>query len=239
MAKDPAFLFYPNDYIGGTMGMTFEEKGAYMELLMLQFNRGHMTSHMIGQTIGQLWDNIKDKFEVDEKGAYYNARLDLEKEKRAKYTASRRNNKKGVNQHNKKRGHMTSHTVGRMENENEIVNENKDEKENVKNAQVEIWPTYDDFWTKYPLKKDKKRARPSWDRLTQKEKEAAVNYLDDYITECEHNGTPFRMPSTYLNNETWENEIKFNTNTNKKTTNHGHTANELAIAFKKGMSNVG
>jgi len=38
MAKDPAFLFYPNDYIGGTMGMTFEEKGAYIELLMLQFN---------------------------------------------------------------------------------------------------------------------------------------------------------------------------------------------------------
>jgi len=26
MSKDPAFLFYPNDYIGGTMGMTFEEK---------------------------------------------------------------------------------------------------------------------------------------------------------------------------------------------------------------------
>jgi hypothetical protein len=48
MSKDPAFLFYPNDYIGGTMGMTFEEKGAYMELLMLQFNRGHMTTHMIG-----------------------------------------------------------------------------------------------------------------------------------------------------------------------------------------------
>ena len=46
MAKDPAFLFYPNDWLGGTMGMTFEEKGAYMELLMMQFNRGHMTSHM-------------------------------------------------------------------------------------------------------------------------------------------------------------------------------------------------
>jgi uncharacterized protein YdaU (DUF1376 family) len=53
MAKDPAFLFYPNDWIGGTMGMTFEEKGAYMEILMMQFNRGHMTSHMVGQTVGQ------------------------------------------------------------------------------------------------------------------------------------------------------------------------------------------
>jgi uncharacterized protein YdaU (DUF1376 family) len=39
MAKDPAFLFYPTDWLGGTMGMTFEQKGAYMNFLMLQFNK--------------------------------------------------------------------------------------------------------------------------------------------------------------------------------------------------------
>lgn len=121
MAKDPAFLFYPNDYIGGTMGLTFEEKGAYMELLMMQFNRGHMTSRMIGQTIGKLWDNIKDKFQVDDKGLFYNPRLEEEQIKRKRFTDSRSNNKKGTNQHSKKRGHMTSH----MEDENE--NEDKDE----------------------------------------------------------------------------------------------------------------
>ena len=70
MAKDPPFLFYPNDWIGGTMGMTFEEKGAYMELLMAQFNRGHMTTHMIGQIVGQHWDTIQDKFVQDDKGLY-------------------------------------------------------------------------------------------------------------------------------------------------------------------------
>ena len=126
MAKDPAFLFYPNDYIGGTMGMTFEEKGAYMELLMMQFNRGHMTSHMIGQTVGQLWDKLQDKFIKDEKGLWYNKRLDEEKEKRKRFTASRKNNLKGVNQYTKKdpleSGHMTSH----MENENVNKDINKD-----------------------------------------------------------------------------------------------------------------
>ncbi len=123
MAKDPAFLFYPNDYIGGTMGMTFEEKGAYIELLMLQFNRGHMTSHMIGRTVGQIWDNIKDKFVEDENGLFYNERLELEQNKRKSYSESRRNNKKGINQYTKKEekkvGHMTSHM------ENEDVNENR------------------------------------------------------------------------------------------------------------------
>jgi uncharacterized protein YdaU (DUF1376 family) len=128
MSKDPAFLFYPNDYIGGTMGMTFEEKGAYIELLMLQFNRGHMTSHMIGQTIGQIWDKVKDKFIQDDNGLYYNVRLEYEQNKRKEYTASRRNNKDGINQYTKKEkksGHMTSH----MENENVIVN--KEEKNNI------------------------------------------------------------------------------------------------------------
>lgn len=36
MTKSPAFLFYPGDWLGGTLGMTLEEKGAYMELLILQ-----------------------------------------------------------------------------------------------------------------------------------------------------------------------------------------------------------
>lgn len=125
MAKDPAFLFYPNDYIGGTMGMTFEEKGAYIELLMLQFNRGHMTTHMIGQCVGQIWDKIKSKFIQDENGLWYNERLDLEKSRRSQYTKSRNNNRGGKNQYSKsiEVGHMTTHMTGHMENENENVNE--------------------------------------------------------------------------------------------------------------------
>ena len=131
MAKDPAFLFYPNDYIGGTMGWSFEEKGAYMEILMMQFNRGHMTEHMIGHIVGQLWDKLKDKFEVDDKGLYFNVRLEEEKTKRQRFTNSRKNNLSGVNQHTKKEenniGHMSNHMED--ENVNVIINKNKDKKE--------------------------------------------------------------------------------------------------------------
>lgn len=130
MAKDPAFLFYPNDYLGGTLGLTFEEKGAYIELLMMQFNRGHMTKdmicHMLGQRVDIIWSKIAEKFKIDENGCYYNVRLEEEQLKRAKFTESRRNNVKGTNQHTKKdeikpkktpkkeSGHMTKH----MEDEN-------------------------------------------------------------------------------------------------------------------------
>lgn len=122
MAKDPAFLFYPNDYIGGTMGMTFEEKGAYIELLMCQFNRGHMTSHMCGQVVGRIWDAIKHKFEIDEQGLYYNVRLDIEIGKRKAYTESRKNNINGKNQYSKKEGHMDGHMTSHMEDINKDIN---------------------------------------------------------------------------------------------------------------------
>lgn len=128
MSKDPAFLFYPNDYIGGTMGMTFEEKGAYIDLLMLQFNRGHMTSRMVGQVLGQLEAEtrglILTKFLVDEEGCYYNERLEIEIEKRKNYIISRNNNLLGKNQHKNKGGHTGGHMTSHTENENE--NENRD-----------------------------------------------------------------------------------------------------------------
>lgn len=139
MAKDPAFLFYPGDYIAGTMHLDFICKGAYMDLLMLQFNRGHMTldmiKHMLGGMYAQIWGQIEDKFSVEESEGikyYYNERLRLEKSKRQKFVESRTNNKKGSNQHSKKetkssekkKGHMSNH----MEDEN--INENRSIKEN-------------------------------------------------------------------------------------------------------------
>jgi len=193
MAKDPAFLFYPNDYIGGTMGMTFEEKGAYIEILMLQFNRGHMTSHMIGQLVGQLWESIKCKFVQDEEGLWYNIRLDQEKDKRMSFTQSRRNNIKGLNQHTI--GHMTSH----MENENEDVNRNINK--------VKIVDTqFEEFWDLYDYKKSRDKAEKAWKTLNQEEKALALQHAPVYAQ-----STPdkqFRKhPTTYLNNKSFNDEI--------------------------------
>jgi uncharacterized protein YdaU (DUF1376 family) len=125
MAKDPAFLFYPGDYVSGTMGMTFEEKGAYMDLLMLQFNRGHMNTHMIQHTVGHLWEQVKCKFIQDNEGLWYNVRLDVEKDKRKTFTESRRNNIKPKNktiENTSYEIHMNSHMDSHMENVNEDIN---------------------------------------------------------------------------------------------------------------------
>lgn len=92
MAKDPAVLWYPNDWLGGTMGMTLEEKGAYHELLMLQFNRGHMPLKFITQTVGDVWEYIKFKFETDEQGLYFNERFDYEIQKRQAHCLKQKEN---------------------------------------------------------------------------------------------------------------------------------------------------
>lgn len=90
MSKDPAFLFYPNDYLGGTMGMTFEMKGAYIDLLIFQFNNHHFTEAQAKAIVGTLWEGIKHKFTQEGGEYYYNERLRTEKEKRQNYTESRR-----------------------------------------------------------------------------------------------------------------------------------------------------
>ncbi len=106
-----------------------------------------MTEHMIRHTVGQLWDKILVKFRQDEKGLWFNERLELEKERRKTYVKSRNNNKNGTNQYTKNSGHMGGHTTGRMENENEsndrigVKGERKEEIgiEVVKVAAREAW----------------------------------------------------------------------------------------------------
>lgn len=95
MPKDPAFLFYPNDYVGGTMTMSFIQKGAYVDLLILQFNKGPFTKSDIKNILrGQfekIWPALEDKF-IHEEGKYYNQRLKNEIEKRKAHSLKQKEN---------------------------------------------------------------------------------------------------------------------------------------------------
>ena len=93
MAKDFAFMFYPGNWLGGTMGMSFEQKRCYLELLVMQFNTGKFTESEAKQLLSicfdHAWPTLKRKFNTD--GTYYwNERLQVEMEKRLKYIESRR-----------------------------------------------------------------------------------------------------------------------------------------------------
>tara|TARA_R110000868_G_scaffold106444_3_gene291932 strand:- start:1021 stop:1788 length:768 start_codon:yes stop_codon:yes gene_type:complete len=142
MAKDPAFLFYPGDWNLGTMHLTILEKGCYLELLVLQFAKGKFTEaqakHMLNGSFEVAWANIKDKFSTDGK-FFWNERLRIEKEKRQKFTESRRINALSPKNIKKDDEHMDKHMHKHMENEN--ININKDESIVLKGGVGENWNT--------------------------------------------------------------------------------------------------
>jgi len=124
MAKDPAFLFYSQDFYMGTIDLSAEQVGQYIRLLCLQHAKGRLTKSLMISTMGGRWDSeIADKFIADENHRYYNERLEVEISKRRTFTESRRRNLRPQSSHMDT--HMDAHMERHMENENEI--ENKDE----------------------------------------------------------------------------------------------------------------
>ena len=99
MAKDPAFLFYPGDWLTGTMILSRHHKGCYMDLLVAQFNNGPLSLEMIKTVLGQdqaAWTVLSGKFREDPQGNFFNERLAAEIEKRKGFIDSRKwNGKRG------------------------------------------------------------------------------------------------------------------------------------------------
>ena len=95
MSKDPAFLFYPSDFLSGTMFFTDEQTGKYIRLLCAQHQHGSLTEEQM-MFISKSYDkSIWSKFDKDDEGKFFQHRLKEEIEKRKKYCESRGNNKRG------------------------------------------------------------------------------------------------------------------------------------------------
>lgn len=119
MGKDPAFLFYPNDFAAGTMLLNRHQIGCYIHLLIAQFNNGPLTLEEVKQILKEdfpQWKNLSNKFSSMD-GRYYNQRLYDEMTKRSKFTASRRSNASSIPS-------LAQATAEHMEDRNE--NRNKD-----------------------------------------------------------------------------------------------------------------
>lgn len=126
MAKDPAFLFYSNDFTIGTQFFTDEQVGQYMRLLLAQHQHGHLTEKQVIFICKSYDFDILSKFIKDENGLYFNERLESEILRRKSYSESRGNNKKGKNKtidNDLKDKKGVKSYDNHMETENEIENE--------------------------------------------------------------------------------------------------------------------
>ena len=92
MAKDPAVLFYTNDFLSGTYTMTDEQVGKYIRLLCLQHQKQFLSEKDMLKICGTYDLDIYSKFEQDEQG-FYNKRMREEALRRSKYSESRKNNR--------------------------------------------------------------------------------------------------------------------------------------------------
>ena len=143
MAKDPAFLFYYQDFLVGVDHMTDEQIGQYMKCLCHQANRGSIRSNHM-KNICKTHDNymiVSEKFKEGENGDLVNQRLSNEVIKRKNYAESRRNNRSTVKTY-----------VKHMEDEN--IGEDESGKKKKKLKKFDFEP----IWAMYPNKLGKKEA---------------------------------------------------------------------------------
>ena len=131
--KDPAFLFYFNDFMADISLMDLTESGAYIQILCHQAKDGHLSLKKLQvicktETISDL---ILSRLEIDVNGNYFNAELDENIRKRKEYSASRRANfnktKKGMTNHMlcPQDTHMDDHMINININTNKAKNGKK------------------------------------------------------------------------------------------------------------------
>lgn len=84
--KDPAFLFYPKDFLTGCSDLTMEERGQYITMLCIQHQKGHISSKWLSINLPNASSDVLSKFVPNEEGNLINIRLDVEIEKRSKHT---------------------------------------------------------------------------------------------------------------------------------------------------------
>ena len=192
MAKDPAVLFYTSDFLSGTFTMDDSQVGQYIRLLCLQHQKGKLTQKDM-LSICKAYDvEIWDKFKVED-GLYYNERMLNETVRRQKFSESRRNNAKSPKKESTSKAYA-KHMETETENRTITINEN-------------INIDFEWFWNHYDKKVgDKQKLKKKWHKLTDEERQNAMNYLDLYKQSVPDK--QFRKnPETFLNNKSWNDEI--------------------------------
>jgi hypothetical protein len=161
MSKDPAFLFYPSDFLSGTMLMTDEQVGRYMRVICYEHQNGHISEEDMLKICKTYDKDIFKHFKTDKNGLYYNIRLEEEIERRSAYSASRSANRKTKQpSHVKHMNKICKTYVKHMEDE--TITENEDE--NITND-ISYEKTFAEFWKAYPKKTKPMQAERFWSTL--------------------------------------------------------------------------
>jgi uncharacterized protein YdaU (DUF1376 family) len=226
MSKDPAVLFYTSDFLSGTFTMTNEQVGMYIRLLCLQHQKGKLTEKDM-LSICRAYDiDIWSKFK-NEDGAFYNERMYNETVRRQKFSESRRNNAKSPKNESTSKAYA-KHMETETENETITINRTK--------AKIEILdPKFEEWWIWYDYKVSKDKAKKSWNKLNEQEKDLALQSVQAYVISTPDKS--FRKhPTTYLNQKSFNDEIITRNTTSQSRVSPKVTAWESLQAVAKQSS---
>lgn len=234
MNNDPALLLYTKDMLTEMANLTMEERGMFSTLIYLQHQLGSLSQKVITIQCGSnLSQDLMDKFVKNEEGNFFNEMVSGWINKRAAHSNKQRENVM-------KRWSKDTKPLPTkyQKNTNEIPLGNGIGNGNGNAIEVEIYPTFEDFWNTYDKKVgDKKKLEIKWSRYTQKIKDKIINYLPEYIM-----STPEKQyrvnPQTFLNQERWENEIiKSNNNGTIKNSQKG-ISDSFREKIQKGFQSI-
>tara|TARA_R110000850_G_scaffold71424_2_gene157648 strand:- start:193 stop:921 length:729 start_codon:yes stop_codon:yes gene_type:complete len=236
MNNDPALLLYTKDMLTEMANLTMEERGMFSTLIYLQHQLGSLSQKVITIQCGSnLSQDLMNKFVKNEEGNFHNEMVSGWIKKRSAHSNKQREN---VMKRWSKDTKLIPTKYQKDTHELPLGNGNGNGIEEVieEAIEVEIYPTFEDFWNIYDKKVgDKKKLEIKWSKYTQEIKETIINYLPEYII-----STPEKQyrvnPQTFLNQERWENEIiKSNNNGRVKNTQKGisdHFAEKIARGFQ-------
>jgi hypothetical protein len=212
MAKDPAVLFYTNDFLSGTFTMSDEQVGKYIRLLCIQHQKGFLTEKDMLNICKTYDEDIYLKFEIKD-GKYINKRLNDESERRKNYSKSRSDNRKGLNIDKKedisKNNEITYDTtyVKHMEtetitiNENEIKNEIKESIEKKINFE-EVLNHWNSFAKQNSLPEIKSINKSRREKIINRSKESEFDF-NNILTEIKNSDFLKGLTSSFKVNFDW------------------------------------
>ena len=95
-----------------------------------------------------------------------------------------------------------------MEKPSGIINKKEEIKKDKEEIDNNTSVSFDTFWDLYDKKVDRGKCEPKWNKLSERDKIAALEYIPKY-KEAEPRKAFRRNPETFLNNRSWENELIF------------------------------
>lgn len=226
MAKDPAFLFYVNDFDCETKFFTNVQVGMFIRLLIAQHQHGHLSFEQMVFVAGEANDAVFSKFLKDKKGLFFNAWLDEKIEQRKKFCESRKKSRISGNKKLKQAQSIDSQSLVSSRTSNTrktyvIHTENENENENISNiiskniakdiAKNNVEEKFIEFYKMYPKKVSIKRAREKFLKINPDDSlfEKMMTSLSGQIMSPQwqkDNGQFIPHPATWLNQERWNDE---------------------------------